>query len=216
VTLSNPYVALGLSRNPFIAEPEAGVDPSLWLDRGFSTAPQPGAKMLVQIWGEKGAGKTSHLKHWQRQTGGAYCYYAPGWERWRFPSLPTGKNQNMISYWDEADRIPLPILITALGLSAQRRMTIVVGTHVDLSRTARSLGLSVVTISLPDLEVAALLQWTTLRIAAVRLPETALGLQLTSSLATEIVATSGASWRDAADRLHVWAAQCAQRSVKPS
>lgn len=208
MTPANPYVALGLRRNPFIAEQTAGVDPSLWLDRGFSTAPQPGAKMLVQILGEKGAGKTSHLKHWQRQTGGTYCYYPPGWQRWQFPALVANQNQ-MISYWDEADRIPFPILITALGWASQRQMTIVVGTHLDLSRVGRSVGLSVVTICLSDLDVTALLQWTALRIEAARLPETRLGLQLTLDLAAEIVTMAGASWRDAADRLHVWAARSA-------
>jgi hypothetical protein len=211
----NPYRLLGLSQNPFIAEQDSGVDALLWLDRGFSGAPHPGEKKFIQILGEKGAGKTSHLKHWQRQTGGAYDYYAPGWKRWRFPLIDEAETDNtLIAYWDEADRIPLPILGIALGWAAQRELTIVVGTHRDLGWVARVSGLSVITIQLPDLDIDTLFQWATLRIKRVQLPGEALGLQLTPLLASKIVTTAGASWRDAADQLHVWAAQRARTLVK--
>jgi hypothetical protein len=199
----NPYQALGLSRNPFVAEQESGVLPSLWLDRGFSQAPEPGAGKLIQFLGEKGAGKTSHLKHWQQQTGGAYCYYPPSPKRWRFPAV------DAIAYWDEADRIPLPILVMSLALAAQRRSTIVIGTHVDLAWVA--CGLAVTTIAFPPLDATTLMHWVNLRIHAVRLPDEDLGLHLTPEQAAEIVAIVGSSWRDAADQLHMWAAQCARR-----
>ncbi len=107
----------------------------LWIDRGWSAPPQPGAKQLIQIIGVKGAGKTSHLKHWQAQTGGPYCYYPPGWDRVKLPVVSpiAGPIHQRIAYWDEADRIPTPVLVAALLTAAQTSHTIIVGTHKDLS-----------------------------------------------------------------------------------
>ncbi len=184
-----------------------GVPAQLWIDRGWSSPPPLQAKQLVQVMGVKGAGKTSHLKHWQAETGGSYCYYPPGWGRVKVPTV------EKIAYWDEANRIPLPFLIVALARAALTHATIVAGTHRDLGRVARLLGLRVQTIHLPPLDAEALIVWTKCRIEAVRLPHRDCCLILSRERAQEIVGLAGNSWRDAADRLHIWAAETAGKRI---
>jgi hypothetical protein len=201
----DPYWTLGLRCNPFIAEATSGVPTHLWIDRGYSVAPPAGACLLVQIMGEKGAGKTSHLLHWREQAPGPYSYYPEGVARWKLPPVAA------IAYWDEANRIPLPFLYLALWQATRRNATIVAGTHADLSPVAHQVGLPVETIDLQPLQPEALIAWATLRIEAVRLPETpVVDLVLTPTKAAEIVAVSGASWREAAIHLHIWAAEVAK------
>lgn len=200
----NPYLALGLQANPFVLKEQPGVPEGWWIDQGWSQAPAPRAKQLVQVMGPKGFGKTSHLKHWQGQTGGPYCYYPPGWGRLQLPPV------RAIAYWDEADRIPLPWLIMAFGWAALTQATLCVGTHQDLAPFAHPLGLSVTTIELPPLRVNTLLAWSTRRIASVRIPGMPPALSLSPEKAAEIVQTAQGSWRDAADELHIWAAETAR------
>ena len=203
----NPYLALGWHANPF-ALGEPVMAPSLWIDRGWSQAPVPAAQQLVQVLGNKGFGKTAHLRHWQAQTGGVYAYYPPGWGRFKVPPVQT------IAYWDEADRIPAPLLLAALGRAARTRATLVVGTHTDLSRLAKFSGLAVQTIRLPPLEAAMLRVWAERQIQAVRLPTVPCGVELSSATAHEITAIAQGSWRAAADELHIWAAAIAHQAVR--
>ena len=208
--LLNPYLALGLQRNPFTLESGAAIAPTLWIDRGYSKPPSPKAKQFIQLIGVKGAGKTSHLKYWQARTGGAYTYYPPDLGRLKMPIV------GPIAYWDEADRIPLPYLLIALATAARRHSTIVVGTHADLRLAARMVGLSVKTICIKPFDELLLLEWVNRRIEAVRVPDAACHLQLDKATARGIVATVNGSWRDAADQLHIWAAaqaSCTARSV---
>ena len=202
--MMNPYVSLGLQRNPFIAADEVGVSDDVWIDRGYSEAPAIQAKQLVQVMGPKGFGKTSHLKHWQSQTGGTYCYYPPGLSRFKVPPV------NPIVYWDEADRIPRFLLIAALARAAATRATIIVGTHADLGRWGRLWGLSVKTIHLAPLDGQTLMVWTRLQIEAVRCPHLDCQLVLTQKKAADIVALAQGSWRYATDYLHIWAADMAR------
>ncbi|MGV0024613.1 hypothetical protein [Phormidesmis priestleyi] len=207
MTWIDPYHRLGLRCNPFLAEQVPGVPDHLWLDRGFSQAPVPKSRMLLQIIGEKGAGKTSHLLHWRQQTGGQYAYYPPeilGRVQW-----PPG---GAIAYWDEADRIPEPLLLVGLTFAKAQGSTIVAGTHKSLNWAAKIVGLRVQTIRLSCLTIAELRDWTTQRIEAVRLTEAAsVRLDLSDEVARSIVQQSGASWRKAATLLHIWAAQCANK-----
>ena len=202
----NPYLALGWQANPF-ALGEPVMAPSLWIDRGWSQAPVPAAQQLVQVLGNKGFGKTAHLRHWQAQTGGVYAYYPPGWGRFKVPPV-----QN-IAYWDEADRIPKPLLLAALGQAARTRATLVAGTHTDLSPLAKLSGLAVKTICLPPLEAATLRVWAERQIQAVRLPAVSGGLELLPATVQEIAAIAQGSWRAAADELHIWAAAIAHQAV---
>jgi hypothetical protein len=205
-SLANPYSALGLQCNPFVLETSATLPNELWLDRGWSTPPAPQSQSFIQFIGAKGSGKTSHLRHWQAQTGGPYCHYPPSWARFKMPPLASSK----IFYWDEADRIPLPYLLTALLIAAHHRRTVVVGTHVDLGWMARLAGLAVTTIAIAPFTPQLLLAWANQRIEAVRLPSHPCQLQLSGAEAERIAITAQGSWREAADELHIWAAQQAQ------
>ncbi len=203
----DPYQQLGLRCNPFIAEQIPGVPADLWLDRGFSQAPSPGTQTLVQLIGDKAAGKTSHLLHWQQQTGGSYAYYPPGWGRWKIPPVEA------IAYWDEADRIPIPVLLGSLAYATRRQATIVVGTHVDLRWAAYWTGLKVQTIEFPVITFEEIKSWANRRIAAVQLPNvSSVELSLDTETLEEILAQSNNSWRTIATHLHIWVAKIANQS----
>lgn len=204
----NPYLALGLRCNPFVLEQDWEIAQSLWIDRGYSEPPRPKARQLVQIIGVKGAGKTSHLRRWQSETGGPYCYYPPGWQRIKMPKV------DVIAYWDEADRIPFPYLLLALGAAADDCATIVAGTHRDLSLAAKLVRLPVKTIWIKPFSAQLLGQWVMKRIEAVRIAGVACSLALSNRDAREIAITANGSWREAADLLHIWAAEQAQACSK--
>ena len=204
----NPYLALGLRHNPFVLETSQTIAAALWIDRGWSAPPQPRAAKLVQILGVKGAGKTSHLQHWRSQTGGPYCYYPPGWGRIKPPVV------SAITYWDEADRIPWPLLSLALIAAARTSSTIVAGTHTDLGTVARLAGLSVITFRLKAFEATLLIDWARRRIEAARLMGQPCLLNVDWAKAEEIAAIARGSWRVAADELHIWAAQAANRATR--
>ena len=204
----DPYATIGLRCNPFVVESAPGVPASLWIDRGFSTAPEQGNKQFVQVIGPKGVGKTSLLLHWRDQIAGPYVHFPLGWGRWHLPPVAA------MAYWDEADRIPGPFLWYALYQAGRQNATIIAGTHVDLSHAAKHHGFAVQTIEHPPLDAATLCAWVTLRIAAVRLPDTPDQLVPDDALLTHIAQKSGESWRVAADYLHIWVAETAARSVK--
>jgi|GEM_PF-1227909 hypothetical protein len=199
------YRALGLVRNPFVAEQTAGVEPAVWLDRaGQPPAPQPIARRLVQLLGPRGAGKTSLLLHWQAQQPGPYHYVEADWRRWRFPPLAP------LVYWDELDRLAAPVRWLAMRAAAARGSTIVAATHIDLAPLAQRHGLTVTTHTFAPISTDELLAWAVRRIDHARLPDQPLGLTLAPALAAQIVTHAGTSWRVAADLLHIWAAERAK------
>jgi hypothetical protein len=201
----DPYHQIGLRRNPFIAPETLEISPHRWLDMGFSFPPSPQPKLFVQIIGKKGAGKTSHLLHWKQQIGGIYYYCQADWQRWQFPPL------SQVVYWDEADRIPLPILLISLGKMSYLQGTIMVGTHHNLSPLAYRFGFQVKTIHLSTLTVSYLLQWAQESLEAERLsPDIPIKVNLTTSHARKIMAQSQGSWRIAANYLHIWLAKASQ------
>jgi hypothetical protein len=165
-----------------------------------------------QIIGDPGAGKTSHLLHWQRQTGGDYIYYPIEFrQRWQWPTLGT------IAYWDEVDRMPIPLLLTGLTTARSQDSTIVAGTHKCLQWAGKLTGLRVETIRLPPLTEDELIRWAEQRIAAVRLCDRIpISLELTDVDVRVIIQQSQASWRQAATLLHIWAAQVARQGSQRS
>jgi hypothetical protein len=203
----DPYHAVGLKSNPFVAERMSGVDPGLWVDSGFSSAPAKGERLFIQFLGEKGAGKTSHLLHWRSQTNGSYSYFPDSWERWYLPKV------DEISYWDEANRIPFPLLAIALKQAYDQKSTIVAGTHNDLAWIARAIGFrKIKTIRLETISLEMFLAWVEKRLEAVQLsPEIEIKLRLERHDALKILSQSGASWRRASVYLHIWAAEQVER-----
>ena len=204
----DPYEAIGLLRNPFIGEEQLPEPSGIWLDRGFSDPPDPNARQLVQILGDKGFGKSSHLQHWRSQTKGSYCYYPLGLGRFRFPPVEP------IVYWDEGDRLPLIFLIPALIWASLKGATIAVGTHRDLGFWARLCGLSVKTIELPSVTPKLLQTWANLKIQAATIPEQTCSLALSLAEAEEIIEKAEGSWRTATDYLHIWVAAIAIKNAK--
>lgn len=202
------YAALNLAANPFVAEQEPGVAPDLWLPRvGVPDPPPPGQRLLVQLIGPKGAGKTSHLLRWRTQSPGPYHYVPQGPARWRRPPVAP------IVYWDEVDRLAGPVRAWVMAYAAARSATVVAGTHEDLTGVARACGLAVTTYRFPGLTPRALREWAALRIADAALPGNTPGLVLDEPTAAAICARVGASLREAAIELHVWAAETAHVAV---
>lgn len=183
------YHACGLERNPFTTNREA-----VWLDRGWS---EPVLGGFVQIIGDKGFGKTSHLEHWRSHSPGRYRHVPPGWRRWL--ALPV---RGEVVYWDEADRVP--VLVLSLALVVCRGKTVVVGTHRDLSDTASRWGYRVTTIELAAPTEAEKQQWALAQIDSVARTGHVLD-SVPEGQPTE-------SWRDVGDRLHIWAASVVENA----
>ena len=199
----DPYHAVGLKSNPFVAERMSGVDSKLWIDSGFSDPPPLRDRLFIQFLGEKGAGKTSHLLHWRSQTNGSYSYFPDGLQRWYLPKVEE------ISYWDEANRIPFPLLAIALKQAYDRQSTIVAGTHNDLAWIARAIGFrKIKTIHLDTISLEMFSAWVEKRLEAVRLsPKIEIKLYLERHDALKSLSRSGASWRRASVYLHIWTAE---------
>lgn len=191
----DPYLAAGMSRNPFAWVDHH--DPGPFLDRGMGEAPPAGRRLFVQVIGVKGAGKTTTLAHWQAMAPGPYHHVPPsGRVRWTMP--PVGA----IVYWDEVDRMPAPVRSRALRRAARVRATVVLGTHEDLAHLGRGHGFEVRTIELPAIGAAELERWATERIDAVRLPGIGSVPAPAASDYPAIAAAAGGSWRVAGDLLH--------------
>lgn len=194
------YRSAGLVRNPFVLEgPIVGDD--VWLDRGFSQGfAQP--QTLVQFIGDKGAGKTSHVRRWQSQLGGTYRHIAPGIDRFVTPPVV-----DRVVFWDEADRIPLPLLAFCLRFVAFRRGMIVAGTHRNLSEPALRAGLNVHTMTLDEITAQDVEEWARLRILSAAFDQPLAWRTLGPVPASVSTAPHDLSWRDIGDQLHSWAAQ---------
>ena len=186
----DPYRQIGLAANPFIASPEPGEPARTFVDRGLPTPPHHG---FVEVVGRKGAGKTTHLLHWLRgRDGGVYRHVPPGVGRFR--PLPVAP----VVAWDEADRVPAPLLRHAARAARRRGSLVLIGTH-------RPLGLGDVVHVLADPTAEELSRWARLRVTAVATGEHdhALG-----DVPAEAIARScGGDWWQAGTDLHIWAAQ---------
>ena len=211
----DPYHSFGLKRNPFFAPQDLQIERDRWLDFGYSQAVSPGQRLFVQFLGEKGAGKTSHLLHWQQQTGGHYFYQAP-WQWQTFPPCQPDPTGVAITYWDEANRIPLPTLAWALKKAYKLQLTVVVGSHQNLAPLARLVGYKTKSIDLDHLTLPRLKCWINQHFLSELLPERSreqnlafeqLQNKLTDQFLLTILNESAGSWRRTATILHRWLAQ---------
>ena len=202
---AGPYARLGLRHNPFLADPRPGVAAGLWVNREAPATPTPGGRRLIQLLGEQGAGKTSLLLHWRAERPGPYRYVPPprtiGERAGRWLPPPVAP----LAYWDEADRVPAPVLRFALRRAARCGATVAAGTHRDLSAEATRAGLAVTTHAFPPLTPAALAEWCAVRIAAAALPGSCFAVP--GEVLAEVCAAAGSSLREASVALHVWAAR---------
>jgi len=137
------YRQVGLAANPFavqIHDGDAALDIGPWfVDRGIPDPPSPGSGVLVQVIGDQGMGKSTHLAHWRKRHPGPYHYIPrrPYRQRWHSPPL------SPLVYGDEIDRMPVWLRRRWFRRLGQMTATVVIGTHADLSRVARRAGLAV-------------------------------------------------------------------------
>ncbi len=135
------YRAIGLRGNPFAADEDPTADDEAiehrFVSRGLPQPPPPGSRTIVQVLGDQGAGKTTHVLRWRRLTPGPYHYVPrrPYRQRWRRP--PVGP----VVYADEIDRMPKPIRWLWFRALARAEATVVTGTHVELTKQAERAGL---------------------------------------------------------------------------
>ncbi|MFB6357097.1 MAG: hypothetical protein ABEJ65_11360 [bacterium] len=194
----NPYQQLDLRCNPFTQKRQEELPDSTWIDRGLSAPPDVERPAFVQIQGPRGAGKSSHLKHWKQKIGGQYVHYSKSGFNLQFP--PIGENV----YWDEAQRIPKLILYVSLLMIKLRGGRVFATTHAGLSHWARWTGLNVRTISLPRPGVDECLNWARKRIQWATQDGEEPSLSLDRSLMEAFHAEAEGDFCKLADRLHVW------------
>ncbi len=192
------YRRLGLVRNPFAWVDD--VDPGPFLDHLGLETPEPGASRLLQLIGEKGAGKSTHLRHWQSITGGPYYYVEP--------VGPADPPLGPIAYWDEADRVNDRHLRKLFAVALKTGATVVAGTHRDLAKPAQASGLPVHTVEFQELEIEVLRQWAEARIAEASFGEPQ--LVIPDEVLRTVISRVEASLREAGDLLHIWVAQQAR------
>jgi len=195
------YRAAGLRTNPFTIEAADPADPdraaAVFVDRGLPEPPPPGSTTLVQLIGDKGAGKSTHVRHWQRRVEGPYHYVPRVPIRGRFVRPPVGP----IVYADEIDRLPAHVRRSWFRASAAVSSTIVAGTHRDLSGSARRAGLRVVTHHLGPADHATLRRFVDARLDVARCSHTACTSIGDHELA-EILLESAGNLRTAEGLLH--------------
>ena len=200
------YAALGLRRNPFAVDLDPEGTDALFLPHPAVAAPSS-TDELVQILGPRGAGKTTQIRHWRQAWPGPYLHVDHDRARWRRPPVAT------IAYWDEADRIPLPVAAGSLIRARRRGAVIVAATHEDLSGAARLAGVSIRTVVLPEPTSTRVMDWAQRHIERASAgPPT---LEVHMQLAESVVKDCGGSWRVIGDRLHSWVARQARAVDQP-
>ena len=145
------YHRIGLSGNPFSVQFSDSrsdrCDEAWFVDRGVPDPPPPGSRVLFQVIGDQGLGKSIHLAHWRQRRPGPIHYIprSPYRQRWVEPPL------GPLVYGDEIDRMPRLRRRQWFRRLAALGATVVVGTHRDLERLGRRHGFEVRTYRLKPL-----------------------------------------------------------------
>jgi hypothetical protein len=190
------YRAAGLARNPFsidVHDGDAGVIDHTWfVDRGIPEPPPPGSATLVQVIGEQGAGKSTHLHVWRHRLPGPYHYVPrrPYRQRWQRPPVAP------LVYGDEIDRMPVPLRRRWFRRLGRIGATVVIGTHTDLSRLGRRSRFEVRTHHLGPVDRAGLAAVLDHRVAAVTLSDAAERFAFSDSEVALILEQSGGNLRE--------------------
>jgi energy-coupling factor transporter ATP-binding protein EcfA2 len=195
------YSDIGLRRNPFAVSLDVDEEAERFLPHR-EIRPPGLADAFVQLIGRRGAGKTTLIQHWRRLRPGPYRHVQPDRTRWQSPPVAP------IVYWDEADRIPVGVLIAALARARRHGAVVIAGTHRDLSRPAGVAGMAVRTVIMPQPTPERVVTWAKHHIQRVAIRPVTLEVSL--ELAEAVVADCGGSWRVIGDRLHSWAARAAR------
>lgn len=128
----------------------------------------------MQVIGDSGYGKSSHLEAWRTRVPGPHHYVvrAPYRARWTKPPVITPtKGSPGIVYGDEVDRMPSPLRRSWFRALARSDATLVIGTHADLTRVGESAGFTVQTFHLEPLDRPTLELVIDRRLASVQLGE---------------------------------------------
>ena len=172
MTTSDRYRAVGLTGNPFIAQQKQGksVAPikKLFVARGAPDLPPPGSRTLLQVIGDAGFGKSTHLEWWRSLQPGPLHYVPrePYKARWNQPPLVKAGFKEAMVYGDEVDRMPKLLRSRWFRHLSQRRATLVIGTHVDLADLGKRSGFDVITHLLEPLDLPTLIDIVENRLAA--------------------------------------------------
>lgn len=167
MTIVDRYRAVGLASNPFSVELDRSAADRLFVDRQLPSPPTPGSATLVQVLGDRGAGKTTQVLAWRRCVDGPYHYVPPTPLRDRLALPPIAP----LVYVDELDRMPAPLRWRWLGQLARFGTTVVAGTHTDLAASARRAGLSTVTHRLGPIDRDTLAQVIQRRMTAASIDQ---------------------------------------------
>lgn len=197
------YRSVGLQSNPFSAtdsdDPHEPATGPWFVDRGLAPPPPPGSAAVVQVIGDQGMGKSTHLAEWRRLQPGPLHYISrrPYGERWRTPPVAT------LVYGDEIDRMPVPLRRRWFRGLADAGATVVVGTHCDLSAVARRAGFDIVhTHRLRPVSRSELAVVLDRRLQSATFAERALSVAFTDDDVDAIHSESGGNLRSADSLAH--------------
>jgi hypothetical protein len=196
------YHEVGLIGNPFSVHlhdaDEDVIEDDWFVDRGIPDPPGPGRATLVQVIGEPGAGKSTHLAHWRRRRTGPYHYVPrrPYAARWRRPPVAP------LAYADEVDRMPVPLRRWWFGRLGRCAATVVIGTHRDLSRLGERVDLTVRTHHLVSANAKELAEVINRRLEASTLPDRRPLVSFTDEDVRAVLEASGGNLRIADGLCH--------------
>ena len=192
----------GLRHNPFKLEAEGPLPDALFakLGRNPTTGPKPGSARVIELVGPPGAGKSTQLLRWRLASPGPYRHVPDNWTRWY--GLPVGA----ISYWDEAYRVPAPLLQLALRRARRLNATVVVAGHVSIADAVRKARLDLDQHEFPYLTAAAVQAFFARRVQAAALAGCTPAFKLPDADAKRLADEAGASLRAVSDALHIWIA----------
>lgn len=191
------YREVGLAGNPFVARAadddtisESTVD-QWFVDRGIPPPPPPGARTLVQLIGDQGLGKSTHLAYWRRLQPGPYHYIprTPYKARWHRPPVEP------LVYGDEIDRMPRALRRRWFADLGRLGATAAIGTHRDLERLGRRFGFEVRTHHLEPANRSELADVLDRRLQASTVEGHTLRFTFTHGELDEILAASAGNLR---------------------
>ena len=147
------YRAVGYDHNPFATDSLAASE--VFIDCGLAP-PSPHSRTLCQLIGDRGLGKTAHLRQWRRSQPGPHHYIplSPYSSRWQRPPMDAHDIGSGTVYGDEIDRMPSMLRSRWFRCLASANATVIVGTHVDLGPAAERAGFTVERHQLAPLTLA--------------------------------------------------------------